>query len=68
MKVGDLVRVKHVSTGHGSYEFDSDAVALIVEGPNEVGKIKVLFTDGWITWLHSSEIEYVPKERMYLRE
>ena len=68
MKVGDLVKMKRVHTGHGSYELGSDAVALIVEGPNEVGKIKVLFTDGWIIWLHSSEIEYVPKERIYLRE
>jgi len=68
MTVGDLVRVKDVFTGHGTYEVDKNLVGMIVQGPNEVGKIKVLFTDGWITWLHTNEIELMPKERSYLKE
>lgn len=68
MMVGDLVRVKDVYTAHGSYELDEELIGMIVEAPNEAGKIKVIFTDGWLTWLHTSEIELMPKERTYLRE
>ena len=68
MKVGDLVKVRSLFTAHGSYELDNDVVCMIVEGPNEVGKIRVLLSTGEKMWLHSEEVEYMPKERRYLRK
>lgn len=68
MKVGDLVKVRSLFTAHGSYELDNDVVGMIVEGPNEVAKIRVLLSTGEKMWLHSEEVEYMPKERRYLRK
>ena len=42
MKVGDLITIKSLFTAHGSYGLDDDVIGMIVEGPNEVGKIRVL--------------------------
>ena len=43
-------------------------IAMIIEGPNEVGKLKALLSSGKTTWAHSTEVEYLPKERGYLKE
>tara|TARA_R100000005_G_C4860289_1_gene122080 strand:- start:115 stop:291 length:177 start_codon:yes stop_codon:yes gene_type:complete len=55
-------------TSHGTYEEKADKVAMIVEGPNEVGNIKLLLSNGEVTWRHCSEVEYMPKERRYFQE
>ncbi len=68
MKVGDLIKVRNLFTAHGSYALDDDVVGMIVEGPNEVGKIRVLLSTGEKMWLHSQEVEYMPKERRYLKK
>ena len=68
MNVGDLVRVKETFTAHGAYEFDDARVAMIIEGPNEVGKIKLLLSNGKVVWRHAGEVEYLPKERRYFKE
>lgn len=68
MKVGDLVKVKDLFTPHGIYEGEDYKIAMIVEGPNEVGNIKILLSSGEITWVHSAEVEYLPKNRIYLKE
>ena len=68
MKTGDLVRVRRVSTAHGSYEEKDLRIAMIIDGPNEVGKIKLLFSDGQVLWRHSAEVDYIPRGARYLNE
>ena len=68
MKVGDLVRVRDVITAHGSYESEESKIAMIVEGPNDIGKIKLLLSSGEVVWKHSAEVEYFPRRRSYLKE
>ena len=68
MKVGDLIRIKDIFTSHGIYEGPEYAIGMIIAGPNEVGKIRVLLSSGRRIWLHAGEVEYVPKERRYLKE
>ena len=68
MNVGDLVRIKIRFTAHGLYEEREDKIAMIVEGPNEVGNIKLLLPDGKSIWRHSAEVEYLPKRKGYLKE
>ena len=68
MKVGDLVRVRDVITAHGSYESEESKIAMIVEGPNEIGKIKLLLSSGEVVWKHSAEVEYFPRRRNYLKQ
>jgi hypothetical protein len=60
MKIGDLIRIKDIFTSHGIYEGEDYKIGMIVEGPNEVGKIRILFSSGERRWLHSGEVEYVP--------
>lgn len=67
MKVGDLVRLMTSFTAHGSYEPDVIRVAMIIEGPNDAGKVKLLLPTGDVTWRHSTELEYIPRERSYLK-
>ena len=68
MKIGDLVRIRHVLTAHGFCEEKEESrIAMIIEGPNEVGKIKLLLSTGEIIWKHSAEVDYLPREREYLK-
>ena len=68
MNVGDLVRISITYTGHGAYAMKDSKIAMIIEGPNEVGKIKLLMSDGSTSWRHCSEVEYLPKNLQYLKE
>jgi len=68
MNIGDLVRIGSISTSHGAYDWREEKIGMIVEGPNEVGKIRVLFSNGQKLWLHSSDVEYMPKEGNYLKQ
>ena len=60
MKIGDLVRVGRVA--------DEGKIAMIIEGPNEAGKIKLLLSNGKAFWKHTSEVEYMPKDKRYLHD
>tara|TARA_B100001564_G_scaffold301229_1_gene268484 strand:- start:1803 stop:2057 length:255 start_codon:yes stop_codon:yes gene_type:complete len=68
VKVGDLVKISIKFTGHGTYEEDEPKIAMIVEGPNEVGKIKLLLSDGSTSWRHSSEVDCMPRMKEYLKQ
>ena len=68
MKVGDLVSIRRLITSHGGYDLPEGRIGMIVEGPNEAGKIRVLLSTGQKMWLHSAEVEYLPKERRYLKQ
>ena len=68
MKVGDLIKIKDIFTSHGIYEGSEYAIGMIIAGPNEVGKIRVLLSSGRRVWIHSGEVEYVPKGKRYLKE
>ena len=73
MKIGDLVKIKEKFTAHGSYmfvggDYIAEHIAMIIEGPNEVGKIKLLLSTGETTWKHAAEVEYLPKGKGYLKE
>lgn len=68
MRVGDLVKIKDIFTAHGLYESEECRVAMIIEGPNEVSKIKLLLSNGDIIWCHTGEVQYLPKERKYFQE
>ena len=64
MQIGDLVRIVEIFTSHGAYRTPSPGrIAMIIESPNEVGKIKLLLSNGTITWRHTTEVEYLPKLR-----
>ena len=68
MKVGDLVRIVYTTKSERSrHEGDDNKIAMIIEGPNEAGKIKVLLSNGMAFWKHTSEVEYMPKESRYLK-
>ena len=62
MKVGDLIKIKDTFTSHGIYEGEDYKIGMIIEGPNEVGKIRILFSSGDRMWLHSGDIEYMPSK------
>jgi hypothetical protein len=69
MKVGDLIKIRKVFTTVDYYEFgEHTQIAMIIEGPNEVGKLKALLSDGKVMWLHCTEVEYLPRERSYLKQ
>ncbi len=68
MNIGDLVKVKDIFTSHGLYELEEGRVAMILDGPNEVGKIKLLLSNGDVVWRHSAEVEYLPRTGGYLKE
>ena len=68
MNIGDLVKIKDFFTSHGIYEGDKYKVGMIIDGPNEVGKVRVLLSTGERIWLYSAEVEYVSKNRRYLKE
>tara|TARA_B100000989_G_C19130254_1_gene299058 strand:- start:239 stop:442 length:204 start_codon:yes stop_codon:yes gene_type:complete len=67
MKIGDLVRIVSVFSAHGAFEYTQPKIAMVIDGPNEVGKIKLLLSDGATTWMHSTEVEYLPKNKRYLK-
>ena len=56
MKVGDLVKYK------------GDKIVMIAEGPNEVGNIRILLSDGRTSWIHTSEVRLIPKTGNYLKQ
>ena len=68
MKIGDLVLIRRLLTSHGGYDLPEERIAMIVEGPNDAGKIRVLLSSGQKMWLHCAEVEYLPKERRYLKQ
>jgi len=68
MKVGDLIKIKDIFTSHGIYEGSEYVIGMIIDGPNEVGKVRVLLSSGKRIWLHTGEVEYVPKDRRYLKQ
>ena len=68
MNIGDLVKITYAATLERSKLSDDESkIAMIIEGPNEVGKIKVLLSNGMAFWKHTSEVEYMPKESRYLK-
>ena len=67
MTVGDLVKIKISFTPRYLREEREDRIAMIVEGPNEVGNIRLLLSDGSSVWRHSAEVEYLPKAKGYLK-
>jgi len=69
MNIGDLVKIRVTSTGHGFYEEeDTQRIAMIIDGPNEVGNIKLLLSTGDVVWRNSAEVEYFPRDKRYLHE
>lgn len=68
MKVGDLVKYKESYTTVDLYSGLREKIAMIVEGPNEVGNVRILLPNGKATWVHCSDVEYLPKTRGYLKE
>lgn len=69
MKVGDLVRITYITETEKSVHAGADTkIAMIIEGPNEAGKIKVLLSNGMAFWKHCSEVKYMPKDSGYLKQ
>lgn len=68
MKIGDLIKFKNLFTSHGIYEGEEYKIAMIIEGPNEVAKIRVLLSNGDRIWVHAAEVEHIAKHRRYLKE
>ena len=69
MNVGDLVKITYAATlERDGLNDDESKIAMIIEGPNEAGKIKLLFSNGKAFWKHTSEVEYMPKDIGYLKK
>ena len=70
MKVGDLVKYSDSYTTVDYTPIPTERIAMIVEGPNEVGNIRILLSNGKSTWVHCSDVSYLPKEiiRSYLKK
>lgn len=70
MKVGDLVRITYITETEKQRSLTSadTKIAMIIEGPNEAGKIKVLLSNGMAFWKHCSEVKYMPKDSGYLKQ
>ena len=69
MNVGDLVRITYSTIlERGNYNSEESKVAMIIEGPNEAGKIKLLLQNGQAFWKHTNEVEYIPKGKRYLHD
>ena len=68
MKVGDLVKIDNLFASCDPYESLEDKIGMIVVGPNEVGKVRILMSSGQKMWLHCNEIELLPKSVRYLKE
>ena len=68
MRVGDLVKYIESYTTVDLYASPKERIAMIVEGPNEVGNVRILLPNGKSAWVHCSDVSYMPKERSYLKE
>ncbi len=69
MKVGDLVRLVDTFITVDFVNVPETKIVMIIEGPNEVGNIKVLLPSAKTRWVHCSDVEYFRKNtRSYLKE
>ena len=69
MKVGDLVKLIDTFVTVDFINVPEVKIAMIIEGPNDVGNIKVLLTNGKAKWVHCSDVQYFPRnDRNYLKE
>jgi len=69
MKVGDLVRLIDIFTTVDFVNMPNEKIVMIIEGPNEVGNIKVLLPNAKTKWVHCSDVEYYTRNtRSYLKE
>ena len=69
MNIGDLVKITYAATLERSRLNDDESkIAMIIEGPNEAGKIKLLLSNGKAFWKHTSEVEYMPRSKRYLHD
>ena len=70
MKVGDLVKYEEPYMTVDLYPVPRERIAMIVEGPNEVGNIRILLSNGKATWVHCSDVSYFQQQttRSYLKE
>ena len=69
MKVGDLVRLIDTFTTVDFVNTPNEKIVMIIEGPNEVGNIKVLLPNAKTKWVHCSDVEYYTRNtRSYLKE
>lgn len=69
MKTGDLVKLLDSFMTVDFVEMPSTKIVMIIEGPNDVGNIKVLLPNAKTKWVHCSDVEYVKNSlRNYLKE
>jgi len=69
MKVGDLVRLIDTFTTVDFVNVPNEKIVMIIEGPNEVGNVKVLLPNAKTKWVHCSDVEYYTRNtRSYLKE
>lgn len=70
MKVGDLVKYLEPQMTVDFYPMPNERIAMIIQGPNEVGNIRILLSNGKPIWVHSSDVSYLPRKqtRRYLTE
>ena len=70
MKVGDLVKYTESYMTVDLCPMPRERIAMIVEGPNEVGNVRILLSNGHATWVHCSDVSYLSKKtaRNYLKE
>ena len=68
MRVGDLVKYTESYMTVDLYPVPQERIAMIVEGPNEVGNVRILLPNGKSAWVHCSDVSYLSRERSYLKE
>ena len=69
MKVGDLVKLLDTFVTVDFVHLPEKKIAMIVEGPNEAGNVKVLLPNASTRWVHCSDLEYFPRDtERYLKK
>lgn len=68
MKIGDVVKLtEEFITADFCYVGEEHTV-MIIDGPNEVGNVKVLLPTGSTRWLHCSEVKHYAEKGVYLKK
>lgn len=69
MKIGDLVKLTEAFITVDFINMPETKIVMIIEGPNEVGNIKVLLPNAKTRWVHCSDVEYFKRNnKSYLKE
>jgi hypothetical protein len=68
MKIGDVVKLTEEFVTTDFCHVGEEHTVMIIDGPNEVGNIKVLLPTGSTRWLHRSAVKCYRDKGVYLKK